>query len=200
MRLAEHLPSPFDYLECFWLSKSCKLPSQKHWEVENSIFWCSMCRTPNHRFSVSKNCTVTPLESVVDSIKRYVTHPFNKLQATSTRRSPASSVKLLWLPPSSLKTHQSDGREREVMQADIANHIAPRSTIDTVYPEVIWKPTFTKQAGTTETNYQNTSSKAKGTVTTKLLSSSGEKLTALFERHGLDFGRYFRPLKGLLKT
>jgi hypothetical protein len=49
-------------------------------------------------------------------------------------------------------------------------------------------------------SYQNTSSKAKGIGTTKLLSSSGEKLTALHERHGLEFGRCgSEGIKGLVK-
>ncbi|EHK97244.1 hypothetical protein M7I_6974 [Glarea lozoyensis 74030] len=37
-----------------------------------------MGRSPNHRFSVTRDRTVTPFESVLDSIKQYMPHPFLK--------------------------------------------------------------------------------------------------------------------------
>jgi len=68
-------------------------------EKWSSLFWCSMVRTPNHRFSVTKGRTVTPFESVLDSIKRYMPHPFTrttKRRASLKGKSPVSSLKLLW--------------------------------------------------------------------------------------------------------
>jgi hypothetical protein len=54
-----------------------------------------MRRTPNYRFSVTKDRTITPFESALGSIKRHMPYPFTrttKKQASFKGKSPVSSI------------------------------------------------------------------------------------------------------------
>lgn len=70
----------------------CRPPKNtKKW-----FFLYSIGRSTNHRFSIIKDYTVTPIESVLDSIKRHILHLFTrtaKRQGSLRGKPPVSSLK-----------------------------------------------------------------------------------------------------------
>lgn len=56
-----------------------------------------MGRLPNHRFSVARDCEITPLEAKLDSFKRNISRPFTRAQGQEllTRRLSVSSPHIL---------------------------------------------------------------------------------------------------------
>ena len=95
--------------------------------------------------------------------------------------------------PSTNIPRDIEARERKVVQADIANHTAPRSTMIGYAQKVVCKPTFTKQAGTAEIQSKlelpGHVQQSKGNRNNKVAEQQRRKTHCSPRRHGLEFGR-----------
>lgn len=100
-------------------------------------------------------------------------------------------------------SHQLDERERKVVQADIANHTAPRSTINKICPKSCLQThaheTSWHCRDTVPAELSDKSSKAKGIGTTKLLSRAKNSLLSTRDMDSSADDVVLKELKDLLK-